>query len=464
MNKNEFLELLKNKLDVLEESEVLDIVNEYSEHIDEKIKKNISEEEAIKEFGDIDLLCSSILSAYKINQKYINDKKDSFITNFLNDTKYVFDKIIKILSHGSFKDLIALCLYIIFILIIILVFRIPFIILNNGIESIICDFPRVLFNIFNVIKNILLNGVYIVLAFIVLIKILKEKLLSNVRFVYEEKEETIYKKENDNVESKKSNKNDKVIVKKEEHTKIKYKNEKSMIDSVADIFKFMLRCFTFLMSLPFVVSVLGFSMLFVLLIIFSVEYVFIFGFILITLGLLVISIVFSKALFSYTFKMKFNYIRNTFVFISSLVLIGIGIAVSLYEFTKFEIFDEDKRSNVIISEEKIEYSDEKISCYECDKIESQVDNSLLNNEIKIVVYGKEYLKPYINYYEHDMYEDGSMELKSYIDIYYNLDAVKFLKVLKVDLNKKELYNYDNYGGEVIIYANENVVNKIKIAY
>ena len=94
MNKNEFLELLKNKLDVLEESEVLDIVNEYSEHIDEKIKKNISEEEAIKEFGDIDLLCSSILSAYKINQKYINDKKDSFITNFLNDTKYVFDKII----------------------------------------------------------------------------------------------------------------------------------------------------------------------------------------------------------------------------------------------------------------------------------------------------------------------------------------------------------------------------------
>ena len=68
MNKKEFISELKSKLSILKKEEVNDIVNEYSEHIEEKIKSGKSEKEAIEEFGDIDELVSGILDAYKIDK------------------------------------------------------------------------------------------------------------------------------------------------------------------------------------------------------------------------------------------------------------------------------------------------------------------------------------------------------------------------------------------------------------
>ena len=43
MTKEEFINKLKDKLSILNEDEVEDIINEYSEHIDEKIKSGVSE-------------------------------------------------------------------------------------------------------------------------------------------------------------------------------------------------------------------------------------------------------------------------------------------------------------------------------------------------------------------------------------------------------------------------------------
>ena len=71
MNKKSFIKKLKNNLSILEESEVNDIIEEYSNNIDEKIKNGKSEEEAIKDFGDIDELSKEILKTYKINPKFV---------------------------------------------------------------------------------------------------------------------------------------------------------------------------------------------------------------------------------------------------------------------------------------------------------------------------------------------------------------------------------------------------------
>ena len=72
MNKSSFISKLKKNLKILDENEVKDIVDEYSEIIDEKIKNGKTEEEAIKDFGDVNELCKEILKAYKINPKYTN--------------------------------------------------------------------------------------------------------------------------------------------------------------------------------------------------------------------------------------------------------------------------------------------------------------------------------------------------------------------------------------------------------
>ena len=75
MNKKSFIKKLKNNLNVLEESEVKDIIEEYSDIIDEKIKDGKTEEEAIKDFGDINELSKEILKVMKIRKLAKNLKK-----------------------------------------------------------------------------------------------------------------------------------------------------------------------------------------------------------------------------------------------------------------------------------------------------------------------------------------------------------------------------------------------------
>ena len=67
MKKKEFLSILEEKLEVLNKEEREDILNEYKDTISEKVKNGQTEEEAIKDFGDIDDLARELLSAYKIN-------------------------------------------------------------------------------------------------------------------------------------------------------------------------------------------------------------------------------------------------------------------------------------------------------------------------------------------------------------------------------------------------------------
>lgn len=70
MNKEKFIKELEKKLGVLSQEEKKDIINEYSDIISEKMKHGKTEEEAVKEFGDIDSLTKDILESYKINPEY----------------------------------------------------------------------------------------------------------------------------------------------------------------------------------------------------------------------------------------------------------------------------------------------------------------------------------------------------------------------------------------------------------
>ena len=67
MLKSEFLELLNQKLSLINDKEREDILLEYGTYIDDKIANGVSEEEAVAGFGDVDELAKEILSAYKIN-------------------------------------------------------------------------------------------------------------------------------------------------------------------------------------------------------------------------------------------------------------------------------------------------------------------------------------------------------------------------------------------------------------
>ena len=77
MNKAEFLNELETRIRILEKNEIKDILNEYSQHIDMEIQNSISEEDAIKDFGDIDDLAAEILEAYHVNPDFSVKKEDT---------------------------------------------------------------------------------------------------------------------------------------------------------------------------------------------------------------------------------------------------------------------------------------------------------------------------------------------------------------------------------------------------
>lgn len=70
MTKQEFMDYLDDRLSVLNINEREDIKQEYSQHIDMKMRDGMTEAQALESFGDITAMVDEILAAYNIDPEY----------------------------------------------------------------------------------------------------------------------------------------------------------------------------------------------------------------------------------------------------------------------------------------------------------------------------------------------------------------------------------------------------------
>lgn len=128
MKKSEFITKLNERLSILTDDERKDIIDEYSEYIDNKISEGKTEEEAVRNFGDIDELASEILKAYKINDKY--SKKENFkseASEILNDiTTFLTTTFNSAFSGISTQGISSMIVLILTAIILCILLRIPF--------------------------------------------------------------------------------------------------------------------------------------------------------------------------------------------------------------------------------------------------------------------------------------------------------------------------------------------------
>lgn len=87
MNKKEFISFLENRLSVLKKEEREDVINEYIQHIDNKLAEGMSEREAVKTLGNAEDLVREVLSAYNVDPDY-NKETESEISSFFNNVFY----------------------------------------------------------------------------------------------------------------------------------------------------------------------------------------------------------------------------------------------------------------------------------------------------------------------------------------------------------------------------------------
>ncbi len=104
MNKEQFVEYMNKKLAVIKEEERKDIIDEYCNHIDEKVGEGMSEEEVIEGFGDIDEMIKEILDAYNIDPRQAErpNNIDRKVNDFLDA---LFDGLQQLLSRVTSMDM-----------------------------------------------------------------------------------------------------------------------------------------------------------------------------------------------------------------------------------------------------------------------------------------------------------------------------------------------------------------------
>lgn len=89
MDKERFLAELRRSIRVLEEEEIQDIIGEYEQHIDLKVQKGQTVEQAIADFGNLKELVTEILEGYHVNVDFVfgNEEKETKKEKFPSTNK-----------------------------------------------------------------------------------------------------------------------------------------------------------------------------------------------------------------------------------------------------------------------------------------------------------------------------------------------------------------------------------------
>ena len=142
MTKKEFLSELQKRLLSLPTDEVADMMNDYSQYIDDKIADGASEEEAVSGFGNLDDLAVEILDACRTKPHTSESRKENTADGFMESIrKFCSDALNAIqdfyrdyLSQLSLSEIFRLLF--IFILAISLI-RLPLWIIEAVLEALI---------------------------------------------------------------------------------------------------------------------------------------------------------------------------------------------------------------------------------------------------------------------------------------------------------------------------------------
>ena len=426
MNKNSFINKLKKNLKILDEDEVKDIIDEYSETIDEKIKDGKTEEEAIKDFGNVDELCKEILKAYKINPKYTNeeskfdfnefikssaDKLSDFTQGIINEFKkqdnisleYIFEILIK-----------AVVLLFIFAII-----SIPFLVVY-GLGHNILD---IIFFPFDIILTILWGMLVWLLYFVVCV-------LISIKWF-----------KTDKVEVKKAvKKKKKVEIKEEKKEIVKKEDVTSVLKEIAKIFIFIF------IVLPLIFVNLGIAIAVCFIIYYLIIGFNLFGVLLILLSLLIFFGYITNQL-SNLFSKKISF--KFYPFLLAIILFAIG---TILFFNTFKNFQHIKYSNDDVL--KYNYILEKHTdlCLDGD-YETIIDNDLDDNEIVIEVF---YNESFVTINESK--SNNKIILSS-----QNKDFINWYNDCIANLKENKIIDYDDvFDLHFIVYGNRHTIDDIDI--
>lgn len=450
MNKKKFLKLLEEKLQILSEEERNDILNEYKDTIEEKVRHGSSEEEAVADFGSIEELSREILKAYKINPDYSKNKDK--VKDFVEDSESLIKKGAEKLSEWTqnvvedFKNndqnwTLEMVFEIIIKAIILLVglslLRIPFYLIESlGLSIFDLSFPP-FDSIFRVILRCLISFVYLIVCIVIAIIVFRPYFIANKK---NSKKKVIQKS--------------KEVKENREPVEVKKKKTSSVIIEIMKAFLFL--CIVF----PLYVADFGCYIALAFLLFLLIKGVPILGVFLMLLGITIFLTFLTKLFYNLLYGNKKIYCYS--LIIGAVIFVS-GCFFSIETLADFEVYQGLPNNSFsrkeIVYEKFINNDSFHISSYD---YEVKEDNSLEDNQIKIIV----------SYYP-DFVLDVDMEERNLDDtLFYKLKVThrnvnktnrrKVYNMIMKELKHLHWYHYSELGDlKIIVIANANTIGKIK---
>ena len=377
--------------------------------------------------------------------KEVNESKQSRI----NIDKYVGDfldfitKTINLFSSMKFKDIVK-CLIEQAIIgtIIFSLLSIIGLVGSNFLHSILFFIPHeIYYDVYNIF-----SGLYSLFAFIVglciMLHIFKIRYLDY--FVIEEKEEVTEEKKEDIKEEVKEEK--KVFERKKEKVIIRdpKDSKNGFISLLAKGILYMVKFFVLLFGISFSASLVGFVVAFVLSFAIAKSGLVFIGILLLLLGCIFINLVILNLIYNFLRSIKSKTKVMMFVFISSLILFGVGVGLTCLGILDFEYINENNNPNYIETTEIIKMSDNYYieHMYNVEFIESS------NDDLKLVFVHPDF------YSVECIISNDSIWFND-----YDVDGIKIINRVIDDFNDRKIMEYGYF--KVKVYTNKENINKLK---
>jgi len=480
MSKEEFLKTLRKRLNILEDSEIEDIISEYEGYIDEKVNTGLSEAEAIKELGDIDEIISDLLAAYKVKEP----QKESSINNVINKISNAIDNFMSSLDDKSAKDIIRILIEVIIILLAIWLLKIPFAMIRDLGESIFYEVHNPIGNILSSIWWIVIETSYIIVAVIFFFKMFEKRYFKNVSTKIMEEVDDEYQKEKKRKDNSKENPSEETTL--EEKNEIKAKNEEkekaerkektkykentykeeakkinrvvevknpTFVDTLTSICILILKIFAVFFVIGTICYLIGTSIALGIMIYLLSKGVTYFGILILLIALFMGGAFILKLLINFLFNKKIKAYHVFGELISCIIVLAIGLSLSAIEISNTEIIYDNSYVHTKTITKELPLNSNKMPIY-------NYDNLIIDNNIKDKV-RIEYEYPNINdlNIEIDLENCGSGYCL-HSDLNYFKWNKKVLDYLVEHLKDKKIYTYD-FRITKNIYVNKEDINKIK---
>ena len=365
----------------------------------------------------------------EITDKNIIDKKKNNFSNIFYAILDMINKSIEMFKNMSKKELAKCITELIILFLILLVLKIPFNYINASVRDIFINFSPKAFDILNSIWLFLSNVIYLILFVTIFIFVYKSRFLDKYNGVVKTKEKVNKEESEEKTEEPELTKKEiKVVEKEEKHSFV-------IFDVLGRLFTIFIKiCLFFILMLVllfFIILVIGTTLSLIAEFI-GIHFI---GVFIALLGATVVLGIITELLIRFLLSSTIPFKRMFWVFMSSIIVFGIGCATATYEFTRVEYIDELPINAKLENEEYVFDMQDNlvVSIGGYYDLEYVVDDTL-TDQIKVnVEYYEDYLSMNVEIF--------NKYLNAYSYVPWN-KTMNYLDLLKDDLKDKVLYNYD----------------------